>query len=143
MRRPMSRRGLRVFSIVFLTIATGYLGLYSWFVWDQVEHGIDTDAVVVKRVETEGSNLFVAFTTGDGRQVVTSFAEYSHPESHEVGQTIRIRYVPRDPRIARQADEPAGHPVFFIGGGFFFLVGVGLVVYAWRSAPAISNPAGQ
>lgn len=131
--RPMRRRWYRAFATFFLAFAVVLVGLYTWFVWDQATNGIETDARVVGVDHAAaGEFLTVEFTTEDGQPVTTDFREYSG--DHQVDDRVRVRYVLRDPRIARQADEPVADPTVFVIGGFFLVLGTGMVVHAWGFA---------
>ena len=132
-RRPMSRRMLRVFSTFLVLFSAAFTGLYGWFAWDMATNAVEVDAVVVEReVDEDPVGLVVEFTTESGELVRTDFTEFSG--DHRAGDELRVRYVPRDPRIARQADEPVAQPVFLVVGGMFLILSLGLSVYAWRFA---------
>ena len=136
-RFTTSRRPARIFAIVVLVFGLGWLGLYGWYVWNQVNNGVDTDAVIIRREPKSKGNvsLVVQYTANDGQRYETFFTEYSNPELHGEGATIRIRYVPGQEFNPRQADEPRGNPVFFVAGGFILLSGVGLLIWSWRRPP--------
>lgn len=119
---PTRRRWYRAFATLFLTVAALILGLYTWFAWDQAANGGEADAIVVGVDHNQTGDLLAgAFATEDGQRVETNFREFSG--DHEVGDTVRVRYVPRVPRIARQTDEPVADPMFFGLGASFLVLG--------------------
>jgi hypothetical protein len=139
-RRRMSRRGRRVFAVVFAVVFL-IVGMYTVHAWDQAANGVETDAVVLTRDDVKPGvvNLTVRFTTAGGQQATTELTEYSG--EHTVGATMRVRYTPDD-LSTYQAEEPPFRLPFLIFGGFFLVVAVGQLVYAWVRPERATGPIG-
>jgi len=111
--------------------------MYVWFVSNQ-SHGIEADGTVVERtdVESGGPTVVVRYTTDDGQSVdamltgSVSSGEPRYDADLDVGDSVRIRYLPSDPTLVRPADDGLGQTPFYYFG-FFLLAGIGIAAYAW------------
>ena len=135
-RRRRSRRQWRMISTAFAVVVFFLVGMSVVGAWDQAANGIETDAVVVARHELKPGvvDLSVRFTTADGKSVTRKLTEYSDPEAHGVGATMRVRYTPDD-LLTFQAEEPPFRLPLVIFSGLFLVVAIGTLVYAWAFAP--------
>lgn len=140
-RSPVTRRHLRLFSLPILVFALVWSGLYGVSAWNLAANGVEAEALVLKRSPDRGggTELLVGRETAGGHVVGARFTEYSEPEKHQVGDWIRIRYLPSDPSIARQAEEPPFDPLFMTISIAFVLAAIGFLVYAWWLAPPDSQ----
>jgi hypothetical protein len=104
------------------------------------EHGVAATGTVVeltKRFFRPGSAgvycPIVEFTTAEGQAVRFESASGTMPASHQVGQSIAVRYAPADPQQA-EVDSTFARwlvpgiaigigAVFLILGAFFLLIG--------------------
>jgi len=85
-----------------------------------------------------GTDLYVTFLLPDGTATATDLIANQGTAAwyDGVGSTLAVRYVPRDPRNVRAADEPVSNSAFFVVGGVMLVVGAGLAGYAWFFLPA-------
>jgi hypothetical protein len=128
-----------VLSLAFVGFALFFLGGYGWFVWDEAAHGVVATAVVTQAEAVKGgTDLYITFVLPDGAATAADFIANRGTAAwyDGVGSTLAVRYVPRDPRNVRAADEPVSDSAFFVIGGVTLVVGTGLAVYAWFFMPA-------
>lgn len=78
----------------------------------------------------------VTFTTGEGLPVRASFSWPDGYRGHDVGETLRVRYVSRDPSVVHPAEQSPVQPLILVIGLFFLVLSSSFAIHAWRRVPA-------
>jgi hypothetical protein len=97
----------------YISLGLGVLLLFiSLVLWNKTRlfvarattaQGVVTDLVVV-RDKDGGSDTYkpeVKFSTGDGKEIVFTSSFSSRPPAYDVGETVPVLYLPRQPQEAR------------------------------------------
>ena len=97
------------FAIIVLVIFAAVAAFMAYKIWITKKNGIETMAVVSNITEettmdSDGSNTsytyYVRYTTSDGVQQEAKIANMGFKKGPEIGDRIKIKYLPEKPNAA-------------------------------------------